>query len=122
MSETMTCERRMEMVGPWKIEEGPDSWGTREDSGEFRFCSFCGSLHPDDFEILIKESCDSDKPRTWIECSTKSYKWYIHTPDVKSGMLKFYTHHIPSEDWSSRANKIISIAMEKSKIKYKEIY
>ncbi|GAA0719783.1 hypothetical protein Drose_06080 [Dactylosporangium roseum] len=78
MPEQQTCQRRMTDWGPWERAENLDHWA---DSGHGlvgqaqagRSCSFCGSLHPDDFMRLVAEG--------WIVGPTdKAYKAYFARP------------------------------------------
>lgn len=72
----------------------PDTWDRGPDG--FRTCSYCGSLHHDDFvEICGRTLIDE---RYSVERSTKSYKFYVRQPGVRNageGAIKFYTHHCP---------------------------
>jgi len=77
ISMKQTRPRRMSDWGPWKREEGLDSWDRRGGiigQGEVGLCcSFCGSLHPDRFMDLVREG--------WIVTPTdKSYKAYLGKP------------------------------------------
>lgn len=77
-TEPQTCGRRMTDGGPWERVEGVDRWETsghglngQQEAG--RSCSFCGSLHPDDFLRLVGEG--------WIVGATdKNYKVYLARP------------------------------------------
>lgn len=89
-----TCPRRIESVGPWEQGEDLDQWDIREQMHKglrARHCSFCGSLHPDDFMRLIKEG--------WkVEPTDKSYKAYLGSSgDDRPMQTKFYYQHL-SED------------------------
>jgi hypothetical protein len=77
MTEKQTCPRRMTEFGPWKAEEGLDTWGQRGGViGQEKIgpgCSFCGSLHPDRFMELVREG--------WVVGPTdKNYKAYLGKP------------------------------------------
>lgn len=76
-SGAQTCPRRMQELGPWPRDAGPDTWATgrglggRDASGPS--CSFCGSLDPDRFMELVRDG--------WIVGPTdKSYKAYLDKP------------------------------------------
>jgi hypothetical protein len=107
LPEPMTCGRRFDMyAGVMPVhqdrEPGQDRWEKLKKNGD-RVCSFCGSLHPDDFFALVKATADagpeadySSVPR--IEPSDKSYKVYVHRPGVRNAMeggIKFYMQHLP---------------------------
>lgn len=47
-TETTTCPRRMNEMGPWEYKEGLDSWQPSHLAERGRVCSFCGGLHPDE--------------------------------------------------------------------------
>lgn len=62
----------------------PDYW--RKDVHNNRTCSFCGSIHPDDYINAIKEHGFGISERT-----TKSYKVYVNIPGAE--MYKYYRYH-----------------------------
>lgn len=84
MSETQTCGRRMTDFGPWPREENLDKWEKRG-GNDHRSCSFCGSMHPEDFLKAVKDHEE-------IGPTDKSYKFYV---DNHRG--KFYTQHLSPE-------------------------
>lgn len=75
--------------------ENPDVWYKKDD---YRTCSYCGSLHPDDLLTIIK-----DEGFGVIEKSTKSYKWYV---SCSKGHLKYYRPH-DTESFIEGYNKLI---------------
>lgn len=98
LPEPMTCGRRQDGV----VEV--DRWFKfkRIDN---RVCSFCGSLHPDDFFRLVDlcvVAADADcKDAVGIELSDKPYKIYVRQPGVRNaqeGGIKFYTAHLPRNE------------------------
>lgn len=104
LPEPMTCGRRMMEFGPWERKEGLDRWQKFKSNGD-RVCSFCGSLHPEDFFRLVGVAAAAPatghlREHVSIEPSTKSYKIYVHQPGVRNGHeggMKFYTHHLPRD-------------------------
>lgn len=95
MTQPQTCPRRMNEVGPWKHEENLDRWLPHK-NGE-RVCSFCGSLHPEDFIKLCHQAAQPGA-EVDIETSSKEYKYYIRRDSVRKtndGAIKFYTQHAP---------------------------
>lgn len=102
LSEPMDCPRRGE--GP-QFSQGPDYWLQFKSNGD-RVCSYCGSLHPDDFLALVEASADAPADATYnsavqIEPSDKLYKIYVNQPNVRNaheGGIKFYTKHLPMND------------------------
>ncbi|WP_299671653.1 hypothetical protein [uncultured Roseobacter sp.] len=70
---------------------------------EDRTCSFCGSMHPDDFMEAMREAVDPEIP-TYIDQTTKYYKRYVCKPD--GALRKFYLWHIPTEEWAKEANEL----------------
>lgn len=95
-----------------------DTWRMRPNGD--RCCSFCGSLHPDDWLRLMKEAADPEK-ETSIEMSTKTYKFYVRQKGVSSateGGIKFYTWHIPSKEWAAEANKLHEDVLKASAVKH----
>ena len=64
--------------------KGEDEW---KQVGRFRYCSFCGSLHPEDFQTAKDEGGK-------VSQTVKSYKFYIsHMHAANSGRAKFYKWH-----------------------------
>ena len=91
-----------------KISGWPDHDTWRVLPNGDRTCSFCGSLHPDDWMRLMDAAKDPDT-KTWIDPSDKGYKFYVHQDGVANasdGGIKFYTWHIPSDEWAAKANAI----------------
>lgn len=117
------CGRRSEV--PFVPEYIPkfDTWQTLPNGD--RVCSFCGSLHHDDFMRLVKEAADPNK-YTYIEKATgKNYKYYVHRKDVANaaeGGIKFYTQHTPSQEWVDEINTIFKEAIVVSGQKFNSIY
>jgi hypothetical protein len=93
VTEKHTCPRRVEMWGggigsgveldDWR-QLRPLGGGTAPDG--YRSCSYCGSLHPDDFMAAV---ANGDQ----IGPTDKSYKAYVGDP----GYAKFSFQHL-SED------------------------
>lgn len=91
MIDMQTCPRRMGEMGPWEYKENLDKWERR---GNDRTCSFCGSLHPADFEAVLERVIADDKCS--ISLSDKSYKVYINRPEIHNaseGAIKYYKQH-----------------------------
>lgn len=112
MNEAQTCPRRMSEMGPWEREENLDAW-LQDDRDREEIvqpdpgpcCSFCGSLHPEEFLKLISEG--------WVvEPTDKTYKAYLTQavegakrvaapgeplPSARSGRAKFYYQHFSEE-------------------------
>jgi hypothetical protein len=78
-------------IGPWEYKENIDAW---EYVGNDRVCSFCGSLHPADFEQVLNRVISDDSCS--ISQSDKSYKVYINRPGIRNahdGAIKYYKQH-----------------------------
>jgi hypothetical protein len=89
--EAQTCPRRLGEVGPWEYKENLDTWET---VGSDRVCSFCGSLHPADFEAALRRVVTDEQCS--IMLSDKGYKVYINRPEVHNaseGAIKYYKQH-----------------------------
>lgn len=114
LPEPMTCGRRQDtwagsrglpVHGERSREVGQDHWQKHKSNGD-RVCSFCGSLHPDDFFRLVHEAAiapeDADRGTVVdIETTDKSYKVYVHQPGVRNayeGGIKFYIQHLPRKE------------------------
>lgn len=91
MTDKQTCPRRMGEMGPWEHKENLDAW---QQVGSDRVCSFCGSLHPADFEAVLKRVIEDKKCS--ISLSDKSYKVYVNRPEIRNaseGAIKYYKQH-----------------------------
>ncbi len=113
MAEKHRCPRRVEGVG--SLEPGDlDTWNRRHGRKGPRSCSFCGSLHPEDFLEAVRNQTAT------VEPTDKSYKAYVTIPTVlyqpqigkslpgggfkmkkfgpkQPAMLKFYFQHLSRE-------------------------
>lgn len=81
-----TCPRRAETLSS---STGEDTWDLREQFHkglQARHCSWCGSLHPDDFMEMVKSG-------TPIGSTDKTYKVYVGDPMA----TKFYFPHLSIE-------------------------
>ncbi len=88
-----TCPRRMTEFGPWKREEGLDDFATEHGIiGQGRGCTFCGSMHPDDFMEAVREGAE-------IEPTDKSYKVYVrgYKNDGPNGGKFYFKHLSPAQ-------------------------
>lgn len=94
------CRRRGELpltspfVYDLKDSEFPDTWDLGPDG--YRTCSYCGSLHEEDFWD-IAEHYMNDDPNYEIDFSDKNYKVYARkrsTVNAAMGGIKFYLHHV----------------------------
>lgn len=112
-SEKQRCPRRIESPNPLAYggeHALPDDWERRHGADGPRACSYCGSLHPDDFMAAVRDGLAELGP------TDKSYKVYVviqsilYTPrqyrlvdgvetDIKEyapapAHLKFYFQHL----------------------------
>lgn len=108
LPERFTCGRRAESGrddpnSPFKHSgKNLDYWQMFKSNGD-RTCSYCGSLHFDDFTRLVKASAEAPDDAEYgsvveIEPSDKSYKVYVNQPGVRNAMeggIKFYMQHVP---------------------------
>lgn len=93
-SQKQSCPRRMREIGPWQKEEGLDWW---EQVGPDRVCSFCGSMHPEEFFAFLERVLEDDDPRVRVGRCDKDYKVYVHRPEIENateGAIKFYKQHL----------------------------
>lgn len=73
MTTTHSCPRRLHEMGPWPKDEHLDTWIEGHGRGVDPCCSFCGSLHPEKFLVLVEQG--------WIVGPTdKAYKAYLSQP------------------------------------------
>lgn len=128
LPEPMTCPRRaengMHIAGGPLRDSGPglDRWEKFKSNGD-RVCSYCGSLHWEDFKLMVKasaEGSEDDLECLRIEPSDKSYKIYVHRESVHNahdGGIKFYTPHIdppPTEE----DNRLYGEAVRRSRARF----
>ncbi len=111
LTERMTCGRRVEQGrdregGPFKGSgSGLDYWQRFKRNGD-RVCSYCGSLHPEDFLRFVHEAAVAPEGTEGgevplIEPSDKGYKIYVRRVGVRNaheGGIKFYTQHLPRDE------------------------
>jgi hypothetical protein len=105
MTDTFFCKRGAGPDSPFKPPfNGEAHWRT-EANGD-RTCSYCGSLHPDDFlDIMQRYAAGEEGYR--FELTTKSYKVYANRAGVRNandGGIKFYGAHSVEEDDPRRAD------------------
>lgn len=94
VSEKFMCPRGI--GSPVHVYGGESEW-TIKPNGD-RCCSYCGSLHPDDFWRLVAEA--EENSGIDIFPSDNTYKIYVRRPDVKNateGGIKFYTMHLDKD-------------------------
>jgi len=80
---THTCPRRDDLAAfgmPRQGNEGEDRWRGPDHNG-VRTCSYCGSLHPDDFMRLAKD-------RVRLGPTDKNYKVYVDIPETQGDELR----------------------------------
>lgn len=93
-TEFHTCPRGAEVFGPLADRAKESTW---DKIGEDRVCSYCGSLHPEDFEKIVDLCIESNGEKAEIDLSDKGYKIYARrkeTVNASQGGIKFYTMHI----------------------------
>lgn len=103
--EAQTCGRR-KYEGIHEQAENIDTWDL---IGEDRVCSFCGSLHPEDFKKICELVIETKGEKAEVEGSTKGYKFYAKRTGVKNagmGGIKFYTHHVMGRDNDTFINEL----------------
>lgn len=97
MADEFMCGSRAQQPGSSQFP-GPDKWRV-EKNGD-RTCSYCGSLHPEDFEAILTAYANGD-PGYRFDTTTKGYKRYASRPGVTNageGGIKFYTWHLPPDE------------------------
>lgn len=82
MSDLFACPRRVSEFGPWDRNAVDDAW-TRD-----KTCSFCGSMHPDEFMRLAGSG-------TMLTPTDKDYKVYVVQDGHKHS--KFYFQHLSGD-------------------------
>lgn len=93
LHQTHSCPRRAESfvrddaVDTWPVHDYSDAPGIINNSR--RSCSYCRSLHPDDFMAAIRDGAE-------IGPTDKSYKAYVEW-DGSPSRGKFYYQHLSEE-------------------------
>ncbi len=104
MSEKIYCPRGAGPDSPFQPPfNGEMEWEKRPNGD--RCCSYCGSLHPDDF-LDIMQRYAAGEEGYHFGLTDKSYKVYVSRPGVRNagdGGIKFYGHHAVSKDHPDRA-------------------
>jgi len=89
-----------------------DYWYTR---GINKTCSFCGSMHPDEFFDLCKKVIENKGLNGYeVSMSDKKYKIYVRQPGVSNagdGVIKFYVQHIRPKDKTKEFENIVNEAI-----------
>jgi hypothetical protein len=97
MSEEHRCGSRESNPQADHAFPGPDKWDTLPNGD--RVCSFCGSMHPDDYLAFLEKIPET--PGSYVSWATgKNYKIYLRRPGIKNaseGAIKFYTWHAGDE-------------------------
>jgi len=107
MSDTFLCPRRSELGIDPTVHKVPelDSWAPPRNEGRgindtVRTCSWCGSMHPDDFFAAIERGEE-------IGPTDKNYKAY-----VGDSVGKFYFQHLGDEQKKRFVELVNSKAMK----------
>ena len=111
MSESMMCPDRKNYTGP-NSPDGTDQWRVMPNGD--RTCSFCGSLHPDDFLALCKLAGEEGAD-VRIVPTDKDYKVYVHRNNVANaieGGMKFYKWHVVAPV-TEKQSSICALAMQR---------
>jgi len=114
VGDAFTCGSRRQ---PGRVgDEDVDVWLKRPNGD--RCCSYCGSLHPGDFEAALKDAADPDS-NVRVSQSDKRYKWYIdgRVQNAGEGGIKFYTWHVDSKETEQALNAVIGDACRASEVK-----
>lgn len=111
------CGSRRSQTG---VTDKLDYWQKFKSNGD-RVCSYCGSLHFDDFRKLVLDATD-DNSTISIEPSDKDYKVYVIRAGVRNayeGGIKFYmwhaVHPVSDED-----NKLYTAAIKLSRKRFED--
>lgn len=94
--EQFTCPRNIQTT-PHR-SRGSNYWYYQQDD---RFCSFCGSMHPEDFDRVIEEAIDpKNETRIVFIDEGGNGKFQIMRPwrpDIHRDSLKYHTWHWPNK-------------------------
>lgn len=110
---THLCPERPQSPHPFNLPDH-DEWRLMPDGT--RTCSYCGSLHEDDFIDIVSKYLEGVDDYHF-DTTTKNYKWYARRPGVENasqGGIKFYTWHVDRTD-PERLNKNAEIVGKASR-------
>ncbi len=109
----MTCWSRVNDWGPQERKEGLDEWRKH---GPDRSCSFCGSMHPDDFLSWCLRVVEPDSD---VEIDLgKPGKFYVRRKGATDTSIKFYSWHFQTPfDPSPEEDAMIRKALEVSQVR-----
>lgn len=91
---------------------GPDRWDKR---GNDRVCSYCGSMHPDEFLECVKKAADG-VDGVELDVADRRHKIYIHRPGITNadgGAIKFYIAHFSDEQFKDNFD-LLNTAISRS--------
>lgn len=116
------CRRRDDLFA-FNHNDGkaPDTWDLGPDGN--RTCSYCGSLHPDDFMAICRKAITDE--RYSVDPSDKRYKVYVRQPGVRNaseGAIKFYMQHAPASPTPQDEldySRAVKISRERFDMKWK---
>lgn len=105
MTDTFFCKRGPGADSPFNPPFNGEAHWRIEPNGD-RTCSFCGSLHPDDF-LDIMQRYAAGEAGYRFSLTDKSYKVYANRAGVRNasdGGIKFYGAHAVEESDPKRAD------------------
>lgn len=106
----LVCPLRMAGY-PYAPGMDKDAWRV-EANGE-RACSFCGSMHPEDFQAFLETV---DGMERWVELADGRHKVYVRRLEVRRQMrwpIKFYLAHYPDGETYGALNKALALSYDK---------
>lgn len=103
--DSFTCPMRSKVS-----TQNLDMW---KKTGSYKMCSYCGSIHPDNFKLIVIESI-TDK--SIIVDLSLNHKFHIYNDNINY-ILKFSTMHIPNDDYVKELNKYLPRALHNSKLR-----
>lgn len=95
--ETFFCPRSPGPDSPFHPPFNGEGSHWRAEADGTRTCSYCGSLHPEDWVDIMEHYAAGD-PGYHFGTTDKSYKVYANRPGTRNagmGGIKFYGHHAP---------------------------
>ena len=109
-NEITTHDQEPHFVGMEK-----DTWEAMPERSEFKHCTYCGSIRPEDFYTILKEN------KCFVELADRKYgyphKFYINLTDGR--MAKFYTRHLIDIKDEATINEVLDLIREKTKVNLK---
>lgn len=109
----MTAHRGCEYETTWRTEKD----GTRT-------CTYCGSLHPEDFVDILYGYIERKEGYYFSTTDKGGWKYYANLPGCRNagdGGMKFYGNHA-TDEWRERVEAALGLAIPVFRAQMQERY